>query len=56
MAIEMKMEFLNNDGAHNLCEQDSNNFICVNLSSPLALVLFLLFVILFFLFGLLFVD
>lgn len=32
MAIEMKMEFLNNDGApHNLCEQDSNNFICVNL-------------------------
>lgn len=29
IAIEMKMEFLNNDGAHNLCEQDSNNFICI---------------------------
>lgn len=31
MAIGTKMEFLNNYGAHNLCEQDSNNFICVNL-------------------------
>lgn len=30
------MEFLNNDGAHNLCEQDSNNFICI--IHPLATV------------------